>query len=100
MSHGLASWWQVTGALVVVFALLIVALKFLGRLSRRVGGGKAGLLAVWPVAPRREIQVVRLHDEVHYLYKADTGLVLLRSEPLASWEAAQPAAAGAGLIRS
>jgi flagellar biogenesis protein FliO len=80
-------WWQVVGGLAAVFGLLIVFLKFLGRLPQAGGNARAGLLAVWMVGPRREVQVLRLQDEVHYLYRHDNAIVHLRSEPLAAWQA-------------
>jgi flagellar biogenesis protein FliO len=83
-------WWQVLGGLAAVFGLLIVFLKFLARLPQAGGNARAGLLAVWAVGPRREVQVLRLQDEVHYLYRHDNALVHLRTEPLAVWQANQP----------
>ena len=84
-------WWQVVGRLAAVFGLLIVFLKFLARMPQAGGAtGGAGLLAVWAVGPRREVQVLRLQDEVHYLYRHDGAMVLLRSEPLAAWQASRP----------
>jgi flagellar biogenesis protein FliO len=80
-------WWQVVGGLAAVFGLLLVFLKFLARLPQAGGNARAGLLAVWAVGPRREVQVLRLQDEVHYLYRHDNALVHLRTEPLAVWQA-------------
>ena len=56
-------------AVLAVLALLVVFLKLLGRINRRMGGEEAGLEKVWPLGPRREIQVLRLGDEVHYIYR-------------------------------
>ncbi len=83
-------WWQVVGGLAAVFGLLIVFLKFLARLPQAGGNARAGMLAVWAVGPRREVQVLRLQDEVHYLYRQDNALVHLRTEPLAAWQASRP----------
>ena len=87
------SWWQTIGGLVVVFGLLIVSLKLLGRWSRRSGGAETALLNVWHLGPRREIQVLRLMDEVHYVYRHDGAMVTLRTEPLAEFETKKAAAA-------
>lgn len=91
------SWWQTVGGLAAVFALLIVFLKFLGRWQRGSGHERAALLAVWPLGPRREIQVLRLGEDVHYVYRHDGAMVTLRQESLADWEVAaaeRPAAEG------
>lgn len=80
-------WWQTLGGLLVVFGLLILALKFLGKWNRRQGGGQAQVLTVWPLGPKREIQVLRLGDDVHYIYRHDNAMVLLKQEDFASYEA-------------
>ncbi len=85
-------WWQVVGGLAAVFGLLILFLKFLARLPQSGGQARAGMLAVWSLGPRREVQVLRLQDEVHYLYRHENALVHLRAEPLAAWQAQRPAA--------
>jgi hypothetical protein len=89
-------WWQVVGGLAAVFGLLIVFLKFLARLPQAGGNARTGMLAVWAVGPRREVQVLRLQDEVHYLYRHDNALVHLRTEPLAAWQATRPQAEAPG----
>jgi flagellar biogenesis protein FliO len=81
--------WQSLGGLLLVFGLLILSLKLLGRLNRRRNHGKTGLLAVWPLGPKREIQVLRLGDEVHYIYRHEGAMVLLKQETMAQWEQAQ-----------
>ncbi|MFN2370542.1 MAG: hypothetical protein ABR506_05225, partial [Candidatus Krumholzibacteriia bacterium] len=53
-------------------------------------------LTVWPLGPRREVQVLRLGDEVHYVYRHDGAMVLLRRESLAAWEAGRAAEARGG----
>lgn len=90
------SWWQTLGGLVVVFGLLIVSLKLLGRWNRRTGGAESTLLTVWHLGPKREIQVLRLRDEVHYVYRHDGSMVVLRTEPLVDFERSKTAAAAAG----
>ena len=81
---GVGSWWRTVGGLLVVFGLLFLSLKLLGRYGRRGGAAQARLLAVWHLGPRREIQVLRLGDEVSYVYRHENAMVLLRQE---SWEA-------------
>jgi len=70
--------WQSMGGLAVVFGLLLLCLKLLGRFNRQRSGGQAALLTVWPLGPKREIQILRLEDEVHYIYKHEGSLVLLK----------------------
>ena len=81
-----ASWWQTVGGLMAVFGLLMVSLKFLGKFNRRRGGGEANVLTVWHLGPKREIQVPRLGDEAHYIYRFENAMVLLKQEPLADFE--------------
>lgn len=89
------SWWQTIGGLVFVFGLLIVSLKLLGKFNRRTGAAETSLLTVWHLGPKREIQVLRLGDEVHYVYRHDGAMVTLRSEALADFEKSKEAAATA-----
>lgn len=79
------SWWQSLGGLLAVLALLVVFLKLLGRVNRRMGGEEAGLEKVWPLGPRREIQVLRLGDEVHFIYRHDGAMVLLKKQSHAEY---------------
>ena len=83
------SLWQTAGGLLAVFGLLVVSLKFLGKWQRRSGQGQALLLAVWNLGPRREIQVLRLEDEAHYIYRHDGAMVLLKKTPYSAWESSQ-----------
>jgi len=83
--------WQSLGGLAVVFGLLLLCLKVLGRFNRPRGNANAALLAVWPLGPKREIQILRLENEVHYIYKHEGSLVLLKQESLAEWERANVA---------
>lgn len=81
---GGGSWWRMIGGLAVVFGLLFLCLKLLTRLGPSRGGAtQARVLAVWHLGPRREIQVLRLGEEVSYVYRHENSMVLLRQEP---WE--------------
>jgi hypothetical protein len=86
------SWWQTVGGLVAVFALLLLSLKLLGRFQRRSGAARASVLTVWHLGPRREIQVLHLDDEVHYVYRHDGAMVVLQREAHAEWQARNAAA--------
>lgn len=82
---GGGSWWRMIGGLAFVFGLLFLCLKLLTRLGpNRGGSAQARVLAVWHLGPRREVQVLRLGDEVSYVYRHENSMVLLRQEP---WEA-------------
>ncbi len=81
------SWWQAVGGTLAVFALLALFLRLLARFQAGPRARQAALLAVLPLGPRREIEVVRLKDRVHYLYRREGALVALAEEPLASWQA-------------
>jgi hypothetical protein len=83
------SWWQTLGGLVVVFGLLLVSLKLLGRWNRRSGAAQSALITVWPLGPKKEIQVLRLEDQVHYIYRHEGAMVVLQTEALADFEAKQ-----------
>jgi len=84
---GGVSWWQTVGGLVAVFGLLILCLRLLGRFQRRQSSGRASVLTVWPLGPKREIQVLRLGDAVHYVYRHDGAMVVLDRDALADWQA-------------
>jgi len=84
------SWWQAIGATLVVFTLMLLCLRLLGRLQSLQKHHEAALLQVWPLGPRREIQVVRLHEDVHYVYRHENGLVVLKREDHAAFAAAHP----------
>lgn len=90
------SWWQTIGGLVLVFGLLIVSLRLLGKFNRRAGGADTNLLTVWHLGPKREIQLLRLGEEVHYIYRHDGAMVALKAEPLAEFEQKKAAEAAAG----
>lgn len=80
------SWWQTLGGLAVVFGLLLVSLKLLGRWNRRTGAAETSLLTVWHLGPKKEIQVLRLEDQVHYIYRHDGAMVVLQTESLRDFE--------------
>jgi len=90
------SWWQTMGGLIAVFGLLMVSLKFLGKMNRRSGESAANVLTVWQLGPKREIQVLRLGDEVHYIYRHESAMVLLKQEPLADFEKTRASAEADG----
>jgi len=80
------SWWQTLGGLAVVFGLLLVSLKLLGRWNRRTGAAETSLLTIWNLGPKKEIQVLRLEDQVHYIYRHDGAMVVLQTKRLADFE--------------
>ena len=83
------SFWQVGSALVAVLALLVVVLKFLQRWQRTDGtGADVRVLSVRRLGPRRELQVLRVGDEVHTLYRHEAAMVLLKTESLAGHQTA------------
>jgi len=92
-ADGGMSWWQTIGGLVAVFGLLLVFLKLLGKWNGRSGGSETSLLTVWHMGPKREVQVLRLGDQVHYVYRHDGAMVTLRTEALADFERSQESAA-------
>lgn len=91
LAGGGFAWWQALGGTLAVFALLILVLRLLGRWQGQVGRGAASLLAVLPLGHRREIQVLRLKGEVHYIYRHEGALLLLDRESYDSYRASNPA---------
>ena len=90
------SMWQTAGGLIVVFGLLVVSMKLLGRFQRRSDQGQSSVLAVWNMGPRREIQVLRLGDEVHYIYRHDGAMVILKKTSIGEWNAESSRASSPG----
>jgi len=82
------SWWQTMGGLAIVFGLLLLFLKLLKKLNGGSGSGDTSLLTVWHLGPKREIQILRLGDMVHYIYRHDGSMVILKEESLAQFESA------------
>ena len=82
------SWWQTVGGLAIVFGLLLLFLKLLKKLNGGGGSGDTSLLTVWHLGPKREIQILRLGDMVHYIYRHDGSMVILKEESLAEFEEA------------
>ena len=83
-------WWQAAGALLAVFALLILVLRLLGRWQAGGRRRDVRLLSVVALGRGRELQILRLRDQVHYVYRQDGGLVLLESESYAAYRDAAP----------
>ncbi|MFO7653889.1 MAG: flagellar biosynthetic protein FliO [Candidatus Krumholzibacteriia bacterium] len=87
-------WWRAMAGMAVVFGLLVICLRLLRRWPGARGSGAARVEAIWPLGPRREIHVVRLGDEIHYVYRNEQGLALLRREPWEAYRAARPVETG------
>lgn len=83
-SLGGGTWWRTMGGLAIVFGLLFLCLKLLARYGKRAGSAQARVLTVWHLGPRREIQVLRLGDDVSYVYRHENAMVMLKQE---SWDA-------------
>jgi hypothetical protein len=92
-------WWQGVGALLAVFALLILVLRLLGRWQAGGRRRDVRLLAVVTLGRGRELQILRLREQVHYVYRQDGGLVLLESQPYAAYRDATPLVEPAGAPR-
>lgn len=72
--------WQAIGGLAVVFGLLLLFMKLLGKLNKRGGNTDTSVVAVWHLGPKREIQVLRLGNMVHYIYRHEGSMVVLKEE--------------------
>jgi hypothetical protein len=83
--------WQSAGAVLIVFALLVMVLRFLGRWQQRSGQDQTSLLRVVPLGHRRELHVLRLKDHVHYVYRQEGALLHLEREPYETYLAGNPA---------
>lgn len=86
--------WQVFAALAGVLALLILVLRALQRWQPgQRPDARVRLLSVQRLGPRRELQVLRVGDEVHTLYRQEGAMVLLGSRSWDSWSSVQDTAA-------
>ena len=84
---GDGSLWQAFAGMAIVFGLLMLFLKLLGRINKTRGSVDSSVEAVWHLGPKREIQVLRLGDNVHYIYRYDGSMVVLKEEPLVLFQA-------------
>ncbi len=78
---GALAWLKPVGGLVVVFTLLLLFLKLLGRFQGGRSGAAAAMIAVHAVGPRRAVELLRCGDEVFTLYRHDQSVVLLDRAP-------------------
>ena len=86
--------WQVFAALAGVLALLVLVLRGLQRWQPgQRQDARVRLLSVQRLGPRRELQVLRVGDEVHTLYRQEGAMVVLSSRTWNGWSEAQSAAA-------
>jgi flagellar biogenesis protein FliO len=74
-------WWKLIGAFLIVFGLLVVFLKVLGRMQRGGGSADVSLLRVQSLGPRRSLEFLRCGDRVFKLYRSEQSMVLLDQEP-------------------
>jgi len=74
-------WWKLVGAFLLVFTLLVIFLKVLGRLQRGSGSADVSLLRVQSLGPRRSLEFLRCGDRVFKLYRSEQSMVLLDQEP-------------------
>ncbi len=79
--------WQALAGMAVVFGLLMLFMKLLGRFNKSRSTADSSIVAVWHLGPKREIQVLRLGENVHYIYRYDGSMVVLKEEPLAVFSA-------------
>ncbi|HOX26427.1 MAG TPA: hypothetical protein PLL30_07575 [Candidatus Krumholzibacteria bacterium] len=96
------SFWQVGLALVVVLALLVMVLRLLQRFQNGAKpAGAVRVLAVRRLGPRRDLQFLQVGDLVHTLYRHDGAMVVLGTQPAATWDSCRTRlgepAAGSGL---
>lgn len=90
--------WQAGAALAAVLGLLVLVLRLLQRWQPgQRSDAEVCLLATRRLGPRRDLQVLRVGDEVHTLYRQEGALVLLKTESYAAWSrtaASEPPAGG------
>ncbi len=93
--EGGPGWWKLIGAFLLVFALLVVFLKFLGRLQQGGGDGDVSLLRVQSLGPRRSVEFLRCGDQVFKLYRSEQSMVMLGQEPYDPMRHDRPASSAA-----
>jgi flagellar biogenesis protein FliO len=80
------SYWQVGLAMAAVLGLLIATLKFLQRWQQGTAQDDGvQLVSVRRLGPKRELQTLRVGDQVHTVYRHDGAMVLLQT---AAWQPA------------
>ncbi len=89
---GLPSFWHLASAMVTVLALLVLALKLLGRFQRQQGGERTRVLQVRQLGPKRDLEVLQVDDEVYTIYRREGGLAVLKQEALAQYLDRRPLA--------
>lgn len=98
------SYWQVGLAMAAVLGLLIATLKFLQRWQQGTAADDGvQLVSVRRLGPKRELQTLRVGDQVHTVYRHDGAMVLLQTAPWQPAAAPEPTTAGdraAGLTRT
>ena len=92
-----AGLWQAGIALAAVLGLLIVVLKLLKRLQTGTGDASVRVLGVQRLGPRRELQQLRVGDDVHTIYRHEGAMVVLKTEDLGAWQATRPQTGAAPL---
>ncbi len=75
------SWWKLGGAFLLVFALLVLFLRLVGRLQRGAVAEDAALLRVQSLGPRRSLEYLRCGERVYTLYRSESSMALLEEEP-------------------
>ena len=94
------SWWKLAGAFLLVFGLLMLFLRFVGRLQRGAASADAALLRVTSLGPRRSLEYLRCGDRVYTLYRSENSMALLETEsfdPARHAPSAETSALGAKL---
>lgn len=80
----LPSFWQVLAALMLVLGLLLLALRMLRRFGGRPGAEESvRMIRVQRLGPKRELQILRVDDDVFTIYRQDGALAVLKREPAA-----------------
>jgi len=102
------SFLQAGAALVAVLSLLILCLKLMQRFQSRQGGDdRVKMLSMHRLGPKRDLQELRVGDEVYTLYRQEGAMVVLKTQDHEVWELTRaqdvkpvgPAASAANLGR-